>query len=364
MGYKNFRFVLDPTLYFPNLKPQGDKLSLHLNENAYAPPEDCLVMTSSLPGLSLNNYERNGTLSLESKLAQIHGLSGDQILIDNGSSEVLKNLFLAMTQKGDMVLFPSNGWAYNQKIAHLQELTVAYYELRCDETLHNYSFDIANMKRLIHESSPAVILITSPNAFTGNLITSTELCELLDICRGKTMVIVDQAYTEYSYHDDIQMGSILNAYDNVIFSRTLSKFYALANLRIGYAISNKTIIEYIRHFSAVFGTSGVCQAIACKALENLDYYDRIKERNNAVKNSFISRMNSLTKFVAYHSESNFILVKLKGLEPQTVLERVQIEGMILGSCRSYGLEQHIRITVGDDETMDRLFQVLAHLDKE
>jgi histidinol-phosphate aminotransferase len=362
MGYRNLRFALDQRLYLPNLKPQGSKVSLHLNENAYAPPEDCLAITSSLPGLSLNSYERNGTLSLETRLAQIHGLSSDQILIDNGSSEVLKNLFLAMTQRGDMALFPSNGWAYNQKIAHLQGLTVAYYGLKCDEALRRYSFDIENMRRMISESRPTVILIASPNAFTGNIMASTELCDLLEYCRGETLVIVDQAYAEYSYNDDIRMSSILNAYDNVVFSRTLSKYYALANLRIGYAISNKAIIEYVKHFSAVFGTSGVCQAIACKALDDLDYYETIKERNRAVKNSFILKMNSLTKFVAYHSESNFVLVKLNGLDPRMVLERTQQEGMILGSCNGYGLEQHIRITVGDDETMDRLFQVLARLD--
>ena len=364
MTYNKFNLLPDKNLYYPNLNNQGEKISLHLNENAYPPPKECMDLSDTLSGLNLQVYERNGTAPLESRLARLHELSNDQILIDNGSCEVLKNIFLALTNKGDTVLYPANGWAYYQKIAILHELCVRHYELICDEADRKFNFDIPAMKKLILETSPAAILIVSPNAFTGNLINSSELCEILDVCRGKTMVIVDQAYTEFSYHDDIQMASIIRTYDNIIFTRTLSKFYALANLRIGYAVANKSLIEYIGHFAAVFGTSGICQAIACKALENPDHYQRTKLLNDRVKRHFIARVNTLHNFVAYNSESNFVLMKLSGIAPDKFLKTVSDEGIIIASGRNYGLPQHVRVTIGDEACMERLFQVMVLIDRE
>jgi histidinol-phosphate aminotransferase len=364
MENKKFEPLLDKQLYYPNLRDQGDKISLHLNENAYPPPAECMDLNSALSGLNFNMYERNGIVRLESRIAQLHGISNEQILIDNGSSEVLKSIFLAMTKKGDTVLFPVNGWAYNQKIAALRELTVRYYELNCDEANRAYHFNVPAMRQLILSTSPAAILIVSPNAFTGNLMTSAELCQILDVCRGKTIVIVDQAYTEFSYRDDIQMATIIKNYDNVIFSRTLSKFYALANLRIGYAVASERLIECVGHFSSVFGTSGVCQAIACTALEHQEHYSRTKLLNDSVKKRFISQVNTLQSFTAYHSESNFVLVRLHGIDPDAFLETVSNKGIVIGSGKNYGLPHHVRITIGDEACMERLYRVMVGIDRE
>lgn len=337
---------------------------MHLNENAYPPPEACLDFSSVLLGVTLGQYERSGTSLLESKLAQIHGLSKDQLLIDNGSSEVIRNLFLALTNPGESVLLPSHGWGFYQKIADLQGLTVTHYEMVSDEAEQVYRFDLPQMKRLIVETSPAVIVIVSPNAFTGNLMSGSDLREILDTCRGDSIVIVDQAYTEFSYRDDISMAATLETYDHVIFTRTLSKFYSLANLRIGYAVSGQGLIDEVRPYFSVFGTSGVGQAIACRALEQLDYYQGLKERSDFVKRRFISRVNSLERFVAYHSEANFVLVRLRGIGPEAVRDRVRQEGMVISSGLNYGLVQHVRITVGDEETMERMLLVLACIDQE
>ena len=209
MKSRLFKIFDDLKLYNPNVRSQGDKTCLHLNENAYTPPPGCLNTIVGMHEINLNEYERDGTLRLEERLAKLHGVNINQILIDNGSCEILKHTFFSLDKRGTKILMPAHGWAYNNKLIHLNDLCVEYYELLCDEERKKYFFDLNDMKNRIDKFSPDVLLIVTPNAFTGNLMSKHELCEILDYCSENTLVIVDQAYTEYSYNDDIVVKEII-----------------------------------------------------------------------------------------------------------------------------------------------------------
>lgn len=364
MRHKFFRNIADLKLYNPSIESQGDLVSLHLNENVYDPPTECISAASGMPEIDLKKYERNGCFQLESKLSDLHGIDPKNILIENGSSEVLKHLFFSLAKTGTKVLLPKNGWAYNNKLALLHDLEVEYYPLTCDEVQKKYSFDVKDLEDRIKNNNIDILLIVTPNAFTGNLMKHEDLYNILKLCGNDTLVIVDQAYTEYSYHDDINISKIIKDFNNVIFSRTFSKFYALANLRIGYAISNEETIDYVKKFTSVFGVSGVCQAIACRALDNHSYYDKIKSCNDRIKNKFLDEVNTLKHFNTYYSEANFVLVQITKLDVPTVLKEIKEGGIVIGSCKKYGLDNYMRVTIGTDQMMDQLFELLFYIDNK
>jgi histidinol-phosphate aminotransferase len=352
--------------YKPKLSPPQGQTPLHLNENIYGPPPACIESLVNLQPKELSLYPRGGSIKLSQKLAQMHGIDSASILLENGSSGVLKTIFSAFSNPQSphptSILLPDQGWAYNTSLARLNGCKAAYYSLKLDKEKMSYRFDTDELVEQIQADRPDLLLLVSPNAFTGNVLPEASLIKLLEACGDKTLAVVDQAYTEYSYLDDIVPSKIISDYQNVIFSRTLSKFYALANLRIGYALAHWEIIEHLKKYSPIFSVSGINQSLADKALDYPDYYKKIKEENYRVRKSFIERLQELKNFQAYQSESNFVLIKLSGMDATTVLNAVGRQGIIIGSTENYGMKNYLRITVGDEPTMKKLFGIFKKLD--
>ncbi len=343
-------------IYKPSIEEHKDKANLHLNENSYTPAISAEFINSLL-SFEYNIYERNKAISLRNKLAQTHGVDCENILISNGSSEILKHIFISI-KSGSTILLPSNTWAYYPSLVKLYDFNAISYDLICNEENNVYCFDIDGMKQEIIKNNPALVVITSPNAFTGNLITSKQLAEIANVCSHDTLLIIDQAYIEFSYKDDIRISNFIEKYPNIIFSRTFSKFYGLANIRVGYAISNIKNIDFISKHAPIFEISGLSQKIALEVLNQEEHYADIKTKIVLTKNKFIKDINALKYFEAYESEANFVLIRILELNASKVKNYILKKGFLLGDCSKYGLDDYIRVTIGKEGVMYSLIATL------
>src|SRR5581483_5272680 len=163
----------------------------------------------------------------------------------------------------------------------------------------DFNFDIDNCLSKIEESKPKVVLITSPNNPTGNSINLADFRKILDKTDKTTLVILDEAYfgfdENYNQQDFI---ALLEKYDNLMILRSFSKLYALAGLRIGFALCGKKVKDILRYQNFYLGGSRLLEEIAIAALESDDYYKGLSSEVISDRQKFISEIGKLKNFKA------------------------------------------------------------------
>ncbi|MDR1388826.1 MAG: aminotransferase class I/II-fold pyridoxal phosphate-dependent enzyme [Treponema sp.] len=355
-----FKLQEDEETYIPSLEEHWDRINLHLNENFYNPPISA-DFVNSLLDFKFNVYERGGAKKLKDKLAEMYDVNNENILISNGSCEVLKHIFISI-KSGSTVLLPSHTWAYYPTLVKINHLQAVTYDLTCDDKNNVYKFDIEAIKQIITMRNPSLVLVVSPNAFTGNLISGAELSKIAEQCGENALLVVDQAYVEFAEDDDIIPGKFIKDYPNTVFTRTFSKFYALANTRVGYAVSGKANIACISKYAPAFGTSGLSQRVALEVLRCQEYYSDIKSKIADIRDRFTAGVNKLKNFKAYKSSANYVLIKAASLDAGKIINHVMEKGIMLGDCKRYGLEHNIRVTIGEEQVMNKLLEIFTLLD--
>ncbi len=308
------------------------------NENALGPsPRAISAIKKSLSGLNL--YPDGACFYLKKALASKYKIKTENIVVGNGSDELIVLALRAFINKGDEVIIADPTFLVYKLAAALTESKVISVNLKA------FQYDLQAMKDKITPKTK-MIFIANPDNPTGSYVNSREVAEFLKGLPRHVIVFFDEAYYEYAqtvkdYPDTlryIRKG-------NVIVSRSFSKAYGLGGLRIGWAASSPEIVGYLNQVREPFNVNTLAQVGALAALNDKAHIDKSRKVVNIGKKFLCTEFKKMNLFFV-PSVTNFVLVNI-GAKSNVVFKKLLSRGIIVREMSAWGLKNFIRVTIGN-----------------
>jgi histidinol-phosphate aminotransferase len=327
----------------------SDVVKLASNENPLGPSP--LALAAAQRALKqLHLYPDASGFELKKKLAAKLGVSEQQFTLGNGSNDVLD--LIARTFLG-----PGCSAVFSQHAFIVYPIAVQAVGARAIVTpAKNWGHDLDAMAAAI-EVDTRVVFIANPNNPTGNYLNRDELSAFLAKVPDHVMVVLDEAYIEFAGADDFPDGlDFLKTYSNIIVTRTFSKAYGLAGLRIGYGISSAETADLLNRVRAPFNVSVPALAAAVAVLDDDDYLQRSQQVNRDGMQQLCQGLDSLG--LAYiPSLGNFVAIELAG-DAMPVYQALLREGVIVRPVGVYQMPKHLRVSIGLEHENQRFLAAL------
>jgi histidinol-phosphate aminotransferase len=328
--------VLNIPPYHAGKKKSGC-IKLSSNENPYGPsPKAVEAIRAVLSSLSV--YPDKNSLRLKEKLAAVHRIPPENIIAGNGSDEIFVMLAAAFLEPGDKALTGENTFSQYSFAVTLMGGEMGTVPLK------EGRFDLAALSDSVDEKT-RIIFICNPNNPTGTYVTRNEFDRFIDSIPRDILVVIDEAYADFADAPDFPAVTDLLRYRNVIVTRTFSKLYGLAGLRIGYGISSsEKMIDAVTRTKQPFNINNLAEIGAMAALDDREFREKTLQNNREQKEELYRFFESL-KIRFYRSQSNFICFRADqgaGTLTQTMEER----GINLRPLDSFGMPKWVRLTIG------------------
>jgi histidinol-phosphate aminotransferase len=327
----------------------SDSVKLASNEN----PLGCSPMAIAAIGEELAEvarYPDGGGFELRAALAEKHAVDAGCVTLGNGSNDVLDMIARVFLGPGRESLFSQHAFAVypisSQAVG--ADLKVA--------PARDYGHDLEVMAELISDRT-GVIWIANPNNPTGNWLASGELRAFIAAVPENVIVVVDEAYIEYVQEEEYPDASAwLRDFPNMIVTRTFSKAYGLASLRVGYGLSHPDIADLLNRVRQPFNVNTMALAAACAALKDADFIRRAVEVNSSGMAQLETGFREMgLEFIP--SVGNFITVDVGRPGPE-VDQALLRQGCIVRPVANYGLPNHLRVSIGLPEENARLLAAM------
>ena len=327
---------------------------LDRNEFNYPPSEEVVQALKNFDVNKLCFYTRiydEGKKSIFSVfLSELYGIDESQVLLGYGGEDILKqsvHYFLTQEDGNKTMLIPKFSWWYYKSIADEVDGRTLQYPLYEEGT--TFKYDLGAMKRMVEEEKPKILLLASPNNPTGNGLTPDDLAELLAFVPKETIVLIDEAYASFVTEDNSYIGALVNKYDYLIISRTLSKFYGLPGLRMGFGFISKGLEKFIRYSNKYLGYNRLSEDIAIAALKSEAHYRDVARMMNESRKMYEEEIGVLPGFKVYDSVANFILIKYP-IELKPLLQKAFADvNYKIKFMDEPDINTHLRITLGRPE---------------
>ncbi len=333
-------------------------LKLASNENPIGPSKKVLKALDA-DKLEVEIYPDGGGFMLKKALAEKLGVRQEQITLGNGSNDILDIIARVFLCQGREAIFSQYAFAVypiaTQAVGAVSQVSPA---LPISHKNMPYGHDLEAMLALINHKT-RVIFIANPNNPTGTWLDAQSLKAFIDQVPKDIVVVVDEAYFEYvneaDYPDSLQW---LGQYPNLIVTRTFSKIYGLASLRVGYAICSEAIADLLNRVRQPFNVNTFSLVAATTALEDEAHIIKCADLNRAGL-KFWKAACQARQWPFIPTVGNFITIDFKQ-DALPLYEALLREGIIVRPIANYGLPHHLRITIGTKEQNRRC---LVALDK-
>ena len=324
------------------------KIYLDRNENNYGPAPACLdVVRNAEYDLFYrysSDYKQGMKSILSGRLSKEFNIPEKRVLLGYGAEDLLKQVVQCHLTEGKKLMIPSHSWWYYKEIAN--EVNGINIEYPLIEGENNYTYDIEKMLDIYKTEKPDIVFISSPNNPTGNSISDDDLIKVLDNL-SDSVVVLDEAY--WFSNNNNQATDLVNKYKNLIIIRTFSKLYALAGIRIGYALVGENLILLSKMSNRYLGYNRISQRIAIAALDSPDYYLDLASKMSADREMYYNELNQLPGFKVYKSDANFVLVKIPKEIMAPLDDFLKERGFIIKFMKEELLNSHLRISLGTHE---------------
>ncbi len=278
------------------------------NETLYGPAPAAVAAIKNLNREHIFQYI-NGyhTSILIPALAKKFTIPEAQIITSYGSENFLETVFNSLRAGEDEVLTHQFHYIYYEK--YLAFRGVKLHEFKLVQKPSEFLFDITDCIAQIKKIKPKLVLLTSPNNPTGNSITPDDLEKILAAAPPTTLVIVDEAYYGLNAaYPEKKFLALLAKYPNLAYGRTFSKLYALAGLRVAYALCGTNVKNLLRYQTHYLGMSRILEQVAVAALDAKPYYKKLAAAYAKDRAQFIRAVNKLKNFHAFTSDASFVLI--------------------------------------------------------
>lgn len=328
---------------------EGTKL--HANENPYPPsPKLLKKIFQRLDKLELNRYPDPDCRNLKQAIANTTGTLPEQIIIGNGSDELIQYLMQVLCDEGDTISFPDPTFAMYGITAQCLGLNPVSFPLN-----DSWDFEALSALKVLAEHKARIVFISYPNNPTGNCFSGQEIQQVIEQFEG--IVVLDEAYQDFSGKSFLNQ---MEKHNNLVILRSLSKI-GLAGLRIGYGIFPVMLAEQVNKVRLPYNSNSISQWVATELLND---FSHVKNQIHSIveeRNRLMDELSKLPAITVYPSNSNFILFQApEGGEK--LFNNLKKNGTLLRNLNSHPrLKNCLRVTIGtkqeNDQFLDQLRKV-------
>jgi len=335
----------------------GEVFELSGNESLWGPaPAVCEALKVAAGRLPY--YPDPSARALITALAALHDVDPAGIVVGNGSHELLVQIACTLAGPGQRVVAPQHGFAVFA-IAGIQcgaELVLAsVYPLDHERALNADPASLAQAAQ-----GARLVYLANPNNPTGGGWDAATLRGFLDSVSPETLVVIDEAYAEYVRRPDwISAARLLADYPNLMVTRTFSKAYGLASLRIGYVLCAPNLAVLLERTRLTFNLNHYAQVAAVAAIADTEHLAYVVDQTLAQRSRWARALTKLGLRV-FASEGNFLLVDF-ARPAQPIFAALAARGVLLRPVGGYGLPNCLRITIADERSLEALLSSLRHV---
>ena len=324
----------------------GQLINISSNESAFGASARAREAFTEAAA-DLRRYPEIDARSLRQALAAHYDLEPEGIICGTGSDQIIDLIALAYAGVGDEVVYSAHGFQMYPIAAHAVGATpVASPEV-------NLTTDVDAILDAVNQRT-RIVFLANPNNPTGTFVSRSELARLHAGLPGDVLLVIDSAYAEYVSHADYEPGiELARAHDNVVMTRTFSKIYALASLRVGWAYGPSEIIGILDRIRPPFNVNAPAIAGAIAALGDRDHTENARRHNDDVMPWFTSEVEALGLTVN-PSVANFVIVHFDPDTPKNAEAAYQYlfdQGIVTRRVGGYGLPDWVRMSIGTREEM-------------
>lgn len=329
--------------------PSPNSINLSLNENPYQPSEKVqTAIHDFLP--KINQYPDDNAVGLKHKLAEMNQVRPEQIVLTASSSDALDLIYQVFLRPGNNVVLPQYGYKLFSKLAENFNIEI---KIAAEQ---NYTVDPNAIINSIDKDTRLVVL-ANPSNPTGTWLSAAVLSQLINTIPKHILIVIDEAYFEFMTSTDyVSATTLLNQHENLIVTRTFSKAYALAGLRIGYCITNLTLAKILQRYQKPFSVSSIALVAAFAALQDVAYlknYLKYNQQNRQKLSEFFKKRG----YTILPHPANFITVDF-GDDAKKIDQLLEQAGILLYPLNHYQLPDFIRISIGTEQQIDLLISTL------
>ena len=337
------------TPYTPGEQPKIMNLvKLNTNESPF-PPSKKAVSAAAKAAEALQLYSDPTCSSLTEKMAKALGVEPNQVLMTNGSDEILNFAFMAYCDEKTPVVFPDITYGFYPVFAQLYSLP--YEEIPLAEDFSINVEDYVGINK--------TIFIANPNAPTGIALTIEEI-ERIVKSNPRNVVVIDEAYVDFGNESAV---SLVNKYDNLLVTGTFSKSRSMAGARLGFGVASKEIIQdlnTIKYSTNPYNINRMTMAAGIGALED-EEYTRDNCRTICENREYTVQRLKEMGFVMTNSTANFIFAKHSSVSGEEIYQRLREKGILVRHFTGKRICEYNRITIGTREQMEKLIKALGEI---
>lgn len=311
-------------------------VKLASNENSLGPsPLAIDAIKNKLNYVSM--YPDQNSESLRYAVSKKFGVSPHNIIIGNGSDEIMLMIAQTFLSAGDEAIISNNTFSMYEFVTSLMDGKPVFVDLK------DYTYDLDNMAQSLTNKTK-LIFLCNPNNPTGTMFSNQKLEEFLKIIPKNIIIAIDEAYGEYANDSDFKSAvNLINDFKNIIVLKTFSKIYGLAGLRIGYGIADPALIKYLNLVKLPFNANWLGQLAAEAALRDDEFIRKSIQNNSDGKKYFYEELDNMG-LEYLKTQANFIFIKVNNADQ--IFINLMSQGIIIRPLSSFGFKDSIRVTIG------------------
>jgi histidinol-phosphate aminotransferase len=327
---------------------ERDIVKLASNENPRGPsPRVRQAIADAVSGIT--RYPDGNGFALKTALAARFGVEREQVVLGNGSNDILELATQAFLRPGDEAVYSQHAFAVYPLATQARGATGVVAPAR------KLGHDLEAMRAAI-TARTRIVFVANPNNPTGTWLAPEAMRSFVASVPRDVLIVLDEAYNEYlPPSHQVDTASWIATHPNLVVSRTFSKAYGLAGLRVGYGLMDIAVADMLNRVRQPFNVNSVAQAAALAALADNEYVEESARLNLAGLEQLMHGLDALG--IGYvPSHGNFLLVRIG--DAATIYDRLLRKGVIVRPVANYGLPEHLRVTVGLEEENARFLSSL------
>ena len=326
------------------------RIKVNANESTMnLPPLVEERVINRLSYVAFNRYPNEEYYSLVEQIARNFSVNENQILLGNGSSEIIEKIFHTFGGDGNKIVYPVPSFSMYKIYAQAAEGQSVEFALD-----KNFDVDVDEFIRTVKTSNANLAVICNPNNPTGNALTVDDIEKIAKSI--DCAFLIDEAYVEFYGHSAFKLVA---KYPNVIVARTFSKAYGLAGVRVGYMIADSEVTKMIGKTFMPYHMNTLSLATADIVYQMRDEFTPRIQMTIAERKRMTERLKKIPDLEVFPSHTNFILIRHKKAEQlKNYLESLDI-GVRYFSPNALGLKNCLRISMGTREENDEVFKVIS-----
>ncbi len=324
-------------------------VKLASNENPLGvSPNAHMAMMDALDDIA--RYPDGNSVALRDAVCDKFNVTPNQLVFGNGSNDILELAARAFLAPGDEAVYSQHAFAVYSLVTQAVGATGVVVPAK------EFGHDLDAMLEAITPKT-RMVFVANPNNPTGTLISKVALKKFLSLVPKRTLVILDEAYDEY-LTDELKAESIgwLGAFDNLVISRTFSKAYGLAGLRVGFGVTSSAIADLMNRVRQPFNVNSIAQAAAVASLADDEFVERTRALNQA---GMVQITQGLQKLGLTYIPSFGNFVSFKVVDARGVYERLLNQGVIVRPVANYEMPDYLRVSIGLFSENAKFLEALA-----